>query len=59
MGNNLGRGPEGAGPESGETNVRRLQKQVESYKKLLSESEKERANLKTRVTMAETQARAL
>lgn len=53
MGNSQ-KGPSAAGPESGETNVKRLQKQVESYKKLLNESEKERAGLKTRVTMAET-----
>ena len=53
------KGYDAAGPESGETDVKRLQKKLQYYKKQIEEGERERASLKSRVTMAETQVRAL
>uniref|UniRef100_A0A7S3FV33 Uncharacterized protein n=1 Tax=Strombidium rassoulzadegani TaxID=1082188 RepID=A0A7S3FV33_9SPIT len=54
--NNEG-GAQSAAPSSG--NVKALQSKIKHYEKMIGQSEKERTELKTRVTMAETQNKAL
>lgn len=51
----------GAGPSSGagETNVKRLQAKIRQYEKLMKNLEKERSELKTKVTLYETEKNEL
>jgi len=52
-----GSGDDSAAPSSG--NVKALQTKIKYYEKMLQQVEKERSEFKTRVTMAETQNKAL
>lgn len=58
LANDAGPADDGAaGPSSG--NVKQLQARIKKYEKMLKDLEKERSELKTRVTMAETQNKSL
>ena len=46
-----------AGPQSG--NTKQLMAKIKQFEKLLAQGEKERADLKTKLTMAESQKKAL